>query len=155
MKQSKEICERYRETAHHEAGHVLILSLFGYCVESVSIFENGEGVTNYTPHINTDSLESITDKFAVGCIAIAGSVSEDMFRGIKEPGTSFALGGGVLDLIDYQNLKLPKGSFLPLLDITNEIIKTNWSHISEFAEILYEKKNLEASDINIILEKWI
>lgn len=137
-------------TAYHEAGHAFMLILFGHNGVEIIVNESEEGEVRYSSYVAPESLIALIEKYIFACIAIAGSVSEDKFMDRKNPGYSLLYGGGA-DAEQYQKLRLPHGSFLPLLDATNEIIEENWKLISKIADAAYIAKYLSKKEIDQLL----
>ncbi|MBD1877230.1 hypothetical protein H6F75_27485 [Nodosilinea sp. FACHB-131] len=138
-----------------------MLALFNHRVTDSHIREvqNGEikfeGETNYSPCIDLTSIKDLLDKRTFACIAFAGSSAEDKFIGCKDDCGMSIFDGGLDDWIQYQTLRLKKGSHKPLLELTNKIIDEHWPLVSELAEALYQSGSLNSQEIEAILNAKI
>jgi len=73
--------QNLRATAYHEAGHAILIVLFGYEVERATIMPDDTGYPNVKP----TRPESITPKHQI-MIAMAGTICINVFRIASEEG---------------------------------------------------------------------
>lgn len=142
---------KQKASAHHEAGHIFMLSLFGYTVTDASINEDtDEGETNYTPRIDPASLEDTLDKLVTAYIATAGVVAEARFRDVRDPSVLF-YDGGLSDLQQFTQTGLSKDFIGPMFEAADRILSDHEDVISNIADELYRKKRLSQAEIEAFL----
>lgn len=129
-----------------------MIRLFGYDVINASIDKDNGGETNYIPYTPPELIEDLMEKYIFTCIAFAGSIAEDIFRGFEEPFASLSVGGGGDDFSKYTKLGFPIGSSDRFLDPVRKIVEENWDLISHIADIICEKKCLSSSEVNEIFQ---
>jgi hypothetical protein len=143
--------QKQKESAHHEAGHIFMLSFFGYTVTDASIDEEiDEGETNYTPRIDPAFLTDTLDKHVAACIAIAGVVSEARFRGLPDS-SALLLEGGLSDLVQFKQVSASIDFLGPIINFTEQILEENKDIVSKIADELYESKILTHEKIENLL----
>mgnify|MGYP003574877410 CR=1 FL=1 len=128
----------------HEAGHAVIYHLLNHRIDSINIYDNGDGIVNcriYTPKTFVNSPEFLNiEMYNYGLLCFSGYIAESKFSDL------------VLDIEHLYNLKdVKKGN--DFTDYKDEMELVNYSIDEEkfdfayFEYIYYETNTLINNDL--------